>query len=213
MRARLRRLLIASVWLASPALLPAFAQSESPPVAVSPVEDFNKRYQDVKKHFEALGGKIKLGAKDIESLTSAEAARREIAAMQALIAETLGMVSSNGDVAALGQKALEFARAKQRQFENDTKFTPEERQFLQKEWRRISSETENATQDLSRAREEFSELLRMVQTRGDYIGELQALNSAQKMLEVIKSLAAEIRSASEAMKSLIQSATPPGAGS
>lgn len=186
--------------------------ADGPPAIVSPVDDFNKQLEIVKKGFGALAGKIEQGTKNIEQLTAADAARQQIAEMQGLIADTLGAVSDNGDVARLGQKTLDFARAKQRQFETDPKFTPEERQFLLNEWRRIGADTERAVADLANARQEFSQLLRNVQTRGDYIEELQALNNAQKMLEVIKLLAGEIRSASGAMKAFIHSVTPPAPG-
>ena len=191
----------------------AFAmEAEAPIPALNPLDDFNRQLGEVKKNFEALSGKIEQSTREIEKLTTTEAARKDIATLQGLIADTLGAVSDNGEVARLGQKTLDFARAKQRQFEADTKYSPEERQFLLNEWKRIGAETERATADLANARREFSGLLRVVQTRGDYIEELQALNNAQKMLEVIKLLAGEIRSASNAMKSFIRTVTPPGPG-
>ena len=191
---------------------PAFATETDVPAALNPVEDFNKQLEEVKKSFATLSGKIEQSTKEIEQLTTTDAARKDIATLQGLIADTLGAVSDNGDVAKLGQKTLDYARAKQKQFETDTKYSPEERQFLLNEWKRIGAETERATNDLANARREFTGLLRVVQTRGDYIEELQALNNAQKMLEVIKLLAGEIRSASGAMKSFIHTVTPPGAG-
>ena len=202
---------LAAVPLAMP--LPGLAaDTDGPPAAASPVEEFNKQLGEIKKGFESLSGKIEQGTKDIEKLTAPGSAREQIAGMQAMIADTLGAVSDNGDVAKLGQKTLDYARAKQKQLETESKYTPEERQFLLNEWRRISAETERAAQDLAEARAEFSQLLRVVQTRGDYIEELQALNNAQKMLEVIKQLAGEIRSASGAMRSFIHTVTPPSPG-
>lgn len=203
-------LLGCSAMLAAPS--PAFSTETEVPAALNPVEDFNKQLEEVKKSFETLSAKIEQSTKDIEQLTTTDAARKDIAALQGLIADTLGAVSDNGQVAKLGQKTLDYAHAKQKQFETDTKYSPEERQFLLNEWKRIGTETERATNDLANARREFTGLLRVVQTRGDYIEELQALNNAQKMLEVIKLLAGEIRSASGAMKSFIHTVTPPGAG-
>ena len=202
-------LALAPPLLAAPALA---ADSAGPPAIVSPVDDFNRQMEAVKQNFSALGAKIEQSTREIETLTSPEAAKKQIDEIQALIADTLGAVSDNGDIAKLGQKTLDYARSKQKQFEADAKFTPEERQFLLNEWRRIASDTERAVGDLSNARQEFSQLLRNVQTRGDYIGELQALNNAQKMLEVIRLLAGEIRTASSAMKSLIRTVTPPQPG-
>ena len=112
----------------------------------------------------------------------------------------------------LGQKVVDYARSKEAVFDQDTKFSAEERQFLLKEWHRIETEAKRATDDLGNARREFTELLRQVQARSDYIEELQALNNAQQMLDVIKKLAGEVRAASGSMKSLIQSVTAPAPG-
>jgi phage shock protein A len=213
-----RSSLLQSVALTALLALPALgatvaraAEAEAP-VAVSPVDDFNRQLEEVKKSFGALGGKIEQSTRDIEKLTKPDDARKEIAALQGMIAEALGAVSDNGDVAKLGQKALDFARSKQKQFEADAKFSAEERQYLLNEWRRIGGEIERANGDLGNARQEFSQLLRNVQTRGDYIEELKALNNAQKMLEVIRLLAGDIRNASDAMKSFIAKVTPPSPG-
>ncbi|MBT9289177.1 hypothetical protein [Prosthecodimorpha staleyi] len=212
--------------LAGPAVLPALGPSaiglsgvgqaqaaapEAKPAAqlASPVEDFNRTLGEVKKSLGDLTGRIEQSTKDIEKVTAPDAARKELAELQALIADALGSVSDNGPVATLGQKVIEFSRAKQRQIEADTKFTAEERAFLLKEWTRIGTEARRAAEDLTNARQEFAKLLRTVQTRSDYIEELQALNNADQMLQVIKRLADDIRNASSALKNFIQTVTPP----
>lgn len=188
----------------------AAAQETKPGAQLaSPVEDFNRTLGEVKKSLGDLTGRIEQSTKDIEKVTAPDAARKELAELQALIADALGSVSDNGPVATLGQKVIEFSRAKQRQIEADTKFTPEERAFLLKEWTRIGTEARRAADDLTNARQEFAKLLRTVQTRSDYIEELQALNNADQMLQVIKRLADDIRNASSALKNFIQTVTPP----
>jgi chromosome segregation ATPase len=191
---------------------PAMAQAEKGPQVINPVEDFNRTLGEVRDNLGALSGKIDQATKDIEKVTAPEAARRELGELQALIADALGAVSDNGPVAVLGQKVIDFARTKQRQVESEGKYTPEERQFLQKEWSRISSDAQRATEDLTAARQEFAKLLRTVQTRSDYIEELQALNNAEQMLQVVRRLADDIRNASTALKSFIKAVTPPEPG-
>ena len=54
--------------------------------------------------------RIEQSTKDIEKVTAPDAARKELAELQALIADALGSVSDNGPVATLGQKVIEFSR-------------------------------------------------------------------------------------------------------
>ena len=185
---------------------------QGPAPLANPGDDFIKQFSALKKQLEALGGQIKKSAGEIESLTSPEAARKEIGTLQGLIANTLGLVTNNGDVAKLGQKVIDYARAKQKQFAEDKKFSAEERAYLQKEWQRVGTQTETAISELSKARGKLTEMLKTVQARGDFIEELQALKNANKMLEVVKTLAAELRTASTALQNFSQAAKPPAAG-
>ncbi|MDR3374855.1 MAG: hypothetical protein P4L98_14095 [Ancalomicrobiaceae bacterium] len=188
------------------------AEADKAPQVANPVDDFNRAVVEAKKSLGDLSSKIEESSKQIEGLTSTEAARAQVAELQSLIADALGQVADNGKVMTLGQKVVDYARSKEALFDQDTKFSAEERQFLLKEWRRIETEAKRATDDLGSARREFTELLRQVQARSDYIEELQALNNAQQMLDVIKKLAGEVRAASGSMKSLIQSVTAPAPG-
>ncbi len=187
---------------------PALAENAAAPP--NPIEEFNTEVGKVKGSLELLNKRIEQSVKEIETLSKPEEARHQVDALRAIVAEALGLVSDNGEVATFGVKALAFAHNKQKELQADTKFAAADREYLLGEWKRIIAETEKATNDLSGARQEFSQLLRTVQTRGDYIEELQAINSAQRMLEVIRTLAGELRSASDVMKSFIRSLSPPG---
>ena len=200
------------VWLAAPCALNAARAADASPVIVTPAEDFTKKFEEFKTILGDLRGKIDKSREEIEKLTTLEDARKEIGVMQGMIADALGAVADNGDVAKIGQKALEFARSKQRQFETDTKFSPEERQYLLGEWKRVGGEIERAAGNIATARGEFAQLLGKIQTRGDYIEELQALKNAQRVVDVIKMLDADLRAASGVVRNVIQSATPPSPG-
>src|SRR5205823_1080770 len=122
----------------------------------------------------------------------------------------LGRVSDNGSVAQLGAKALAHARQKLQALEHDSRFKPEERDFLTDQWRQLLGQTEKATDDLEKARTEFAELLRTLQTREDFIDELLQLRRAAEALNVIRELTGEIRAASDKLRSLIGGIRPPG---
>jgi chromosome segregation ATPase len=178
--------------------------------AVTPVEEFSRQIDRLKETFTELGKKIEDGAKSIDGMTDVEKARREIEALRGTIGELLGPVSDNGAVAQLGAKALSHAREKLKALEQETRFTREEQQYLVGEWRKLVDETERATDNLGAARSEFVQLLRMLQTREDFIDELMQIRRAAEAVKVIRQLANDIRAASDALKNLIRAIKPPG---
>jgi hypothetical protein len=205
---------LAFIAMAAWQIRPRGALAETQPAATiaapNPVDDFKKQSTDVQKSLQSVLQKIDQSAKEIETLSKPETAHAQIEDLQHVIADALGTVADNGPVATLGAKALKFATDKQKQFETDTEFAPEDRAMLLRQWRTIREETERATADLAKARDEFAQLLRTVQTRGDFIAELQAINNAQRMLEVVRQLAGEIRNTSDAMKAYVRNIVPPG---
>jgi hypothetical protein len=190
-------------------LVVASLAAETGPQVPSPVDDFDKAYVEAKQALSDLNGKIEQRSAEIQKLTASDAAGEEVAQLQALIAETLGNVADNGKVAVLGRKALDFARGKQAQFEKDTKFAPEEREFLLSEWKGAADKMKKEVDLLAQSRSQLAESLLRVQTRADYIVELQTLKDAEQVLAVIHQLASEIQETSVKVRNLLQTAAPP----
>lgn len=186
--------------------------SSSPASATAPstpLNDFRSQLSDVRKSLEGVNARIEEKAKTIESLSKPDAAKQQVEELQALISQTLGLVADNGEIAKLGARALGYARSKQEQMRNDTKFTPSERQALQKRWDQNVADMLKATDDLAKASAEFAQLLKTVQTRGDYAAEVLEVENADEMVGVVRNLAGEVRGASEGLKLFIRSLTPP----
>jgi DNA repair exonuclease SbcCD ATPase subunit len=183
---------------------------DAAPDAVTPVEEFSRQIDQLKKTFGDLGKKIDESSKNIDGMTDVDKARREIEDLRAIVGNLLGAVSDNGTVAQLGAKAMAHARDKLKALERETRYSKEEQQFLVTEWRKLVEETERATNDLGTARKEFVQLLRTLQTREDFIDELMQIRRAAEALRVIRQLANEIRNASDALKNLIRAIKPPG---
>ncbi|MCP3442077.1 hypothetical protein [Bradyrhizobium sp. CCGUVB14] len=175
----------------------------------TPLNDFRSQLGDVRKSLEGVNARIEEKAKTIESLSKPDAAKQQVDELQALISQTLGLVADNGEIARLGARALEYARSKQEQMRNDTKFTPAERSSLQKRWDQNVAEMVKATDDLAKASSEFAQLLKTVQTRGDYASEVLEVENADEMVRVVRNLAGDVRGASEELKLFIRSLTPP----
>jgi DNA repair exonuclease SbcCD ATPase subunit len=191
---------------------PPDSNTSGPADAVSPVEDFSRQLDELKKTFTDLNQRIDESAKLIDGETDPGAARKEIAELRALVSSLLGAVADNGAVAQLGAKALEHARAKQKALAADTRYTAEQRAFLLSQWERLARETEAATRELDDARARFAQELRMLQTNDDYVGELMELRQGQEALRVVRDLAKQIHDASDILNNFINTVTPPKPG-
>lgn len=173
-----------------------------------PTQRFRSQLGDVRKSLEGVGARIEEKAWTIESLSKPDAAKQQVEELQALISQTLGLIADNGEIAKLGALALGYTRSEQEQMRNDIKFTPSERQALQKRWDQ-NVEMAKATDDLAKASGEFAQLLKTVQTRGDYAAEVLEVENADEMVRVVRNLAGDVRGASQGLELFIRSLTPP----
>src|SRR5262249_44855255 len=131
---------------------PGLAQAAQKPDAIAPVEDFSRQLEALKKSFVDLNKRIEESAKAIDGATDPQASRKQIEELRELVGSLLGAVADNGDVARLGAKALEHARAKQKSLAGETRFTAEQRAFLARQWDRIARAAEAATTEVDTAR-------------------------------------------------------------
>ncbi len=154
-------------WLVIVAILVSGARAQSNGDAFAPIEEFKRRVEEFKSTAPDLQKRLEQGAKTIDSLTEqdVEKARKEIEELRAVVGQLLGRVSDNSELARLGENILGHAREKKRSLERDTRFKPEERDYLIELWNRILGETERAAADLDSARREFVEVLQTLQTR------------------------------------------------
>jgi chromosome segregation ATPase len=192
-----------------------FARAEDSSAAsgapASPVEEFSQQLEEFQKSVPNLNKSIQDSAGTIDSATDVEKARAEIDKLRETVSTLLGAVSDNGPVSQLGAKALNHVRDKLKTLAQETRFKPEERQYLIDQWRRLQDQTESATKELDDARAQFVGLLQTLQTNEDFIGELLEIRQAQKALEVIRNLTHDIRDASTQLNKLIGGIKPPGA--
>jgi len=203
-RAKWGRLAVAG---AVAVVLSASARAETPAAGtssgVSPVEEFSQQLEAFQKSVPDLNKSIQDSAGTIDSVTDVEKARAEIDRLRETVAALLGAVSDNGPVSQLGVKALDHIHAKLKTLEQETRYKPEERQFLIEQWRKLELQTESASKELDDARVQFAGLLQTLQQNEDFIGELIEIRQAEKALEVIRHLTRDIRDASTQLNKLI----------
>jgi DNA repair exonuclease SbcCD ATPase subunit len=207
----LAALVLSLVVIAAPVSAQTEADRFTKPDAITPVEEFSKQLDAFKKSIPDLNKKIEDSVGSVDRWTNAEQARKEIEDLRAIVGAALGSVSDNGPVSQLGAKALAHAREKLRTIEQETRFKPEEKQFLLEQWRRLKEDTEKASDELGSARKEFTELLRVLQANEDFIDELVQIRQAQMAVDVIRRLTKDIRDASDQLKRLIGGIKTPGA--
>jgi len=205
---------IAALFVAALALAGGPARAEDAGAgksAVSPVEEFSQQLEAFQKSVPDLNKSIQDSAGTIDKVTDVDKARAEIDKLRETVSTLLGAVSDNGPVSQLGAKALDHVRDKLKALAQESRFKPEERQFLIDQWRRLQDQTESATKELDDARAQFASLLQTLQQNEDFIGELIEIRQAEKALEVIRSLTRDIRDASAQLNKLIGGIKPPGA--
>jgi DNA repair exonuclease SbcCD ATPase subunit len=190
---------------------PVTVRAEDNTDAITPVEEFSRQLEEFQKSVPDLNKKIQDSAGAIDGWTDVEKARTEIEKLREAVGNLLGAVSDNGGVSELGTKALNHVHDKLRTLSQETRFKPEERQFLIDQWRKLEDQTGLATKELDDARKQFADLLRTLQSNEDFISELVQIRQAQKALDVIKQLTRDIRDASNQLNKLIGGIRPPGA--
>jgi DNA repair exonuclease SbcCD ATPase subunit len=198
--------------IAAPGVNLARAEPEQP-AATEPRtadDDFSKQLSELKRTFAELIKKFEDSAQTIDRLSSAEGARKEIEELREHVSKLLAAVADNGSVWSLGTKALKRAEDKLKSLEAETRFKPEDRQFLIERWRELRAATEAAIKELDGARKDFAELLRKLQNNEDFIDELLQIREQRRALEVIHALSDGIRDASEKLKKLLSSIKTPG---
>jgi DNA repair exonuclease SbcCD ATPase subunit len=193
--------------------LPSPAQTDrSASAEVGTADDeFSRQLAELKKTFAELSRKFEDSAQSIDRLKSADTARKEIEELRDHVGKLLGAVADNGTVWSLGAKALSRADDKLKSLERETRFKPEDRQFLIERWRELRAATEGAIRELESARKDFADLLRKLQTSEDFIDELLQIREHQRALEVIHQLSEGIRDASDKLKKLLGAIKTPGA--
>jgi hypothetical protein len=206
---------VAVVALMAAALAVPAARAETGPSgdadAFAPVEEYARKVEEFTKNAPNLQKKIEEGTKAIDAQADAAKARGELEQLRGVVADLLGRVSDNGELSRLGAKALDNARNKLKALESDNRFKPDEKQLLVDQWRELIRQTARAAEDLDKARQEFAELVRTLQTREDFIDELLQIKRAADAIKVMRQLTGDLRDASEKLKTLIGGIKPPGA--
>ena len=178
------------------------ANSQSNPA--TPVDEFAQEYKKLKDSLASLPKKIEDTGRSVDQNTNPESAKTQIDTLRGVVSTVLAQVADNGPVSEMGQAALDFARSKLKEMEQDTHFTKEQRDFLTSQWQSTTETTEAAVKDLDEARKELAGLLRVLQSNEDFMQELEALNNSAKTIEVLRALTNDMREISNHLRNIIK---------
>ena len=196
----LARVVLVSTFLLHAEAGAAAAQATSETAAI---DDFAREYKALREGLADLPKKIEDANRLVETNADPATAQKQLDALRAVVSQVLGLVADNGTVAKLGQTAVGAARRKLNEHRQGGPFTQEQREYLVREWQRVTKETEGAVADLDAARKEVADLLRLIQTNEDFLKELQALHQAHQTIEVVKNLTASLRDISHRLRDLV----------
>lgn len=166
-------------------------------------QQFQKQLKELKTDLTALDEQIKKKVANINNHLSGDAALKEIDALRERVSDLLQQAANNGPISMLGQEALRNARNRLRNERQDTTLTADERQRLLKDGTRVVAETEASVKALERARMKFLSLLKKLQNKEHYIGELMAWHDQEAVAKAIKDLADTLNKASVTIEKVI----------
>ncbi len=180
------------------------AASASTAGPLTPGDDFANEYKQFKDELAALPKRIEETSIAVEGKASAAAAHQQLDALRALVSKALAQVVDNGPVAKIGQTALNVAQRKLDDLRQDTHYTKQQRDYLIKQWTENLRATSNAVDELEAARKELADLLKVLQSNDDFMGELEALNNATKTAEAVRDLSSGMREISVHLRLILQ---------
>jgi hypothetical protein len=198
------RMVLALVLAAMMASAPAHAQSKSSAEVSAQVEEFAKQRTDLIGRLKSLQGKIDSAGSTIkQKANAADVARASIEELRAIVSPLLAAVADNGEIAQLGAKALKNAADRKTALERDMRFTPDERQRLVAAWDARVKATAEANAELDKARAKFLQLMYVLQTKEDLIGEWAAIAAQDEVIKAIRELTVALNETSVDVKNFI----------
>ncbi|HEV2185977.1 MAG TPA: hypothetical protein VGR70_02145 [Stellaceae bacterium] len=178
----------------------------APPPSHQPVisDDSLDDFAELNRNLVMLESKIAKAKRIIAASQDpdAPASRRE--AFRTLVAGLLDAFADGGEVAKLGQTAVDFVHRRLAEAQQDPNFPPEQKEALVTRWRRLAMQTEAVAVTLDATRKDLSDKLTLLQTKADFVDQMDKLRQARAVLDAIGDLADQRQSVSQRMRDLLQ---------
>ena len=121
-----------------------------------------------------------------------------------MVQSLIDAFADGGKVAVLGQTAMEFVNKRLAEAEQDTVFPAGQKDALITRWRRLATQTEAVTTTLDATRKELAGKLQLLQTKSDFVDQMEKLRQARAVLDAIADVADQRQSVSQRVRDLLQ---------
>jgi hypothetical protein len=182
----------------SPAPTPAPARQ--PVISDDTLDDF----ADLNRNLASLQTKIskvkRLLAENQDQ--NLPASQRE--AFGRTVAALLDAFADNGEVAQLGQGAVELVRHRLADAQHDANFPPGQKEALVVRWRRLATETETMAASLDATRTALAEKLQLLQSKADFVDQMAKLRQTRALIDAVGDLADQRQAVTRRVRELLQ---------
>jgi uncharacterized protein Yka (UPF0111/DUF47 family) len=174
--------------------------SRQPVISDDTLDDF----ADLNRNLVMLESKIAKAKRLIAASQdpNVPASRRE--AFNTMVQSLIDAFADNGKVATLGQTAVEFVNKRLTEAQQDTVFPAGQKDALITRWRRLATQTEAVTTTLDATRKELAGKLQLLQTKSDFVDQMEKLRQARAVLDAIADVADQRQSVSQRVRDLLQ---------
>jgi hypothetical protein len=205
------RLPLAALFLLSASSM-ALAQSPTPTAgSAEPVisDDSIDDFADLTRNLTNLQEKLDK-AKGLTSFNKdSTVPESQRGAFRKTVAALLTAFADGGEVAQLGQQALDFVHQKTAAAQQDNNLPATQKDGIVTRWRRIAAQTEATVASLDATRKDLSDKLQLLEAKQDFVDQMAALQQARRALDAIGDLADQRQSVSERVKDLLAGKTNP----
>jgi hypothetical protein len=179
---------------------PSPAPAHQPVISDDSLDDF----AELNRNLVMLESKIAKAKRIIAASQDPDvpASRRE--AFRTLVSGLIDAFADGGEVSKLGQTAIDFVHRRLAEAQQDSNFPPEQKEALITRWRRLAMQTEAVAVTLDNTRKDLSSKLTLLQTKSDFVDQMEKLRQARAVLDAIADLADQRQSVSQRVRDLLQ---------
>jgi len=187
---------------------PSPLPSRLPVISDDTLDDFG----DLQRNLVTLEARIAKVKRLIAASQDANGPESKRAAFRTLVAGLLDAFGDGGQVSTLGQTAVDLAKQRLDEAKRDTSFPPEQKEALIIRWRRLAMQTEALAATLDGTRKDLLEKLELLQSKADFVDQMEKLRQARAVLDAVGDLADQRQSVSDRVRDLLQGRPSNGSG-
>jgi len=184
----------------------ALSQSQPPNPPRQPVisDDTLDDFADLNRNLVSLESRLAKAKRVIAASQDPNLPESQRVAFQTAVTGLLDAFADGGQVTSLSQSAVDFVHQRLAEAQRDTNFPPAQKEALIVRWQRLASQTEATVAVLENTRKDLSTKLQLLQSKADFVDQMQKLRQARAVLDALGDLADQRQSVSERVRDLLQ---------